>query len=275
MTPNRGVKEQAEAASSDMDSPVSSWCSSPWKRVCDLAGAVFLLLIFLPLMLIAALGVKLSSPGPVFFRQRRPGRGGREFSIVKFRTMLDGRNTPGPVLTRAADPRVTWLGNYMRKWKVDELPQLWNVLAGEMSFVGPRPQPTRLWQHKSIRRQAACVLSVRPGITSRATVNFRHEEALLGPLRPEEVEEVYTRTIMPLKLNMEIEYLKQATFLGDLAIICRTVLRIFDRRHEDDALVREYLPVVGRRGYPSPHTEPAGYVSAVEKKEYRPAEQTD
>ncbi|HMF89065.1 MAG TPA: sugar transferase [Candidatus Angelobacter sp.] len=205
----------------------SPWYNSIWKRIFDVLTAAFLLvLLFLPLTLIA-LGVKLTSRGPVFFRQRRPGKGGREFSILKFRTMVNNGHHQGPVLTRSADPRITKFGGFMRKWKLDELPQLFNVLRGEMSFVGPRPQPTKLWQGPLIREQAACVLSVRPGITSQATVNFRNEEELLAPLSAEEVEEVYLRTLMPLKLEMEIQYLKSATLRGDIAIIFKTALRVF------------------------------------------------
>jgi lipopolysaccharide/colanic/teichoic acid biosynthesis glycosyltransferase len=192
------------------------------------AAASLLVLLCLPMILIALL-VKLTSRGPVFFRQGRPGRGGREFSILKFRSMVDNRPHEGPVLTRARDPRVTEFGRIMRKWKLDELPQLFNVLRGEMSFVGPRPQPTKLWQHPSTQKWSADVLSVRPGITSQATVNFRNEEDLLAPLSFEEVEEVYTRSIMPLKMEMELEYLANATFTSDLRIIFKTVLRVFHR----------------------------------------------
>ncbi|HJX85341.1 MAG TPA: sugar transferase [Candidatus Angelobacter sp.] len=222
----------------------------------DLLSAVFFLFLFLPLMLAVALVARLTSRGPVFFRQRRPGKNGREFSIVKFRTMVDSRGDPGPMLTRAADPRVTRFGRHMRRWKLDELPQLWNVVAGDMSFVGPRPQPTRLWQQPAIREAASCVLSVRPGITSQATLNFRHEEELLAPLSSEEVEDVYMRSIMPLKLKMEMDYLQGAGFVSDLRIILKTTLRVFKRR-EDNDLLKQHLP-------------------AAERKEYLPiAEQTD
>jgi lipopolysaccharide/colanic/teichoic acid biosynthesis glycosyltransferase len=199
-------------------------------------------------MAVTALLVKLTSRGPVLFRQGRPGRGGCEFNIFKFRSMIDSRRSAGPVLTRAADPRVTKFGGFMRKWKLDELPQLFNVLRGEMSFVGPRPQPTKLWQHPSVQEWAAKVLSVRPGITSQATVNFRHEEEILAPLSFEEVEEVYTRTIMPLKMEMELEYLRNATFVSDVRIIFKTVLRVF-RRYEpgNDGHITDRLPVGDRK----------------------------
>ncbi|HKE33117.1 MAG TPA: sugar transferase [Candidatus Angelobacter sp.] len=221
---------------------VSSYCNSAGKRAWDLSWAIVLLVLFSPLMLLLALAVKLTSKGPVLFRQSRPGRSGREFSILKFRTMIVNGHETGPVLTRALDPRVTWLGRHMRKWKLDELPQLFNVVRGEMSFVGPRPQPTRLWNDPAIHDDASLVLSVRPGLTSHATLVFRNEEDVLAPLSSDEVEEVYQRTLMPLKLKLEIQYLCKASFWGDLWIILRTIGRVFNRHEERDDVLKEYLP---------------------------------
>jgi len=227
---------------------VSPWCHSPWKRAFDLTGSLLLLIVLSPLMVLLALAVKLTSPGPVFFRQRRPGKDGREFAILKFRTMLNSRERAGPLLTRAADPRVTSFGRFMRKWKLDELPQLLNVLRGEMSFVGPRPQPTSLWSRPSIAGDAAHVLSVCPGITSQATLNFRNEEELLAPLSFEEVEDVYMQTLMPIKLRMELEYLERATFESDLRIILQTAVRVFKREEQkNDALIKRLLPAINGR----------------------------
>ena len=228
--------------------PVSPWCNSFWKRGFDLAGAVLLLVVLLPLIVAIALAVKVTSTGPIFFRQRRPGKNGREFLVVKFRTMVDSTRQAGPVLTRASDPRVTRLGRYMRKWKLDELPQLINVLCGQMSFVGPRPQPTKLWTEPSIQKEAPCVLSVRPGITGQATLNFRNEEEILAPLSGDEVEAVYMKTIMPLKLKMDLDYLRKASFMSDLGVILRTILRICNREQEqaNDLLIKKHLPVVDK-----------------------------
>src|SRR5260370_17044113 len=113
-------------------------------------------------MIVVAIGVKLTSQGPVLSGQRRPGKNGSEFDILKFRTMVDGATIPGPVLTRAADPRVTWFGPHIRKWKLEEFPQLFNVLRGAMSFAGPRPHPTNLRPPPSIHTQPAYILSVPP-----------------------------------------------------------------------------------------------------------------
>lgn len=229
---------------------VSPWCNSVGKRVCDILGSVLLLILFLPVMIFVAIGVKLTSRGPILYRQRRPGANGREFSILKFRTMKDGRRHAGPVLTRAEDPRVTWFGRHIRKWKLDELPQLFNVLRGQMSFVGPRPQPTKLWKEPAIQDEAAIVLSVRPGITSQATLNFRNEEQLLAPLSAEELEEVYVRSIMPLKLRMDVEYLRDASFGSDLSLILRTTLRIFNRQEEkNQVFLKVHAPAHNQRDY--------------------------
>lgn len=235
---------QSALVEAKVDCAPSRWCNSAWKRCFDLSWALLLLIVFSPLMLIVALAVKLTSRGPILFRQRRPGKNGREFSIFKFRTMVVTPHQPGPVLTRAMDPRVTWLGRHIRRWKLDELPQLFNVVRGEMSFVGPRPQPTKLWKEPSIPEDASVVLSVRPGVTSQATLVFRNEEEVLAPLSCEEVEEVYLRTFMPLKLKIEVEYLRNATFLSDLHIIFRTIARVFNPRKKEDDLLKEYLPAI-------------------------------
>jgi len=158
--------------------------------------------------------------------------------------MVVNEESPGPVLTRADDPRVTWTGRHLRKWKLDELPQLLNVLRGDMSFVGPRPQPTKLWKDPSIQEQASYVLSVRPGITSHATLNFRNEEELLAPLTSEEVEDVYLKTIMPVKLEMELEYLRRASFRSDMDIIFETMLLIVRPREDGNELLKQTLPSV-------------------------------
>lgn len=246
MTHISGKKKGRQASAH----PVSWWCNSVWKRVFDLVIALTFLILLSPLLFLLALAVKVSSKGPILFRQRRPGRDGHEFSILKFRTMVPNGHHPGPVLTRAADPRITWLGRFLRKLKLDELPQLFNVLRGEMSFVGPRPQPTKLWRGPLIQELAKGVLSVRPGITSYATLNFRNEEELLAPLTAEEVEEVYTRVIMPSKLKMDLAYIEKANLTVDITLMFRTILRIVNAREEDNhLLVREHLPAFEQKKY--------------------------
>lgn len=208
---------------------VSAWCNSAWKRRLDVAGALVLLVLLLPFMLIIALVVKCTSRGPVLFRQRRTGKYRQKFYIFKFRTMICERRHHGPLLTNSTDPRVTRLGRFLRRWKLDEFPQLFNVLRGDMSFVGPRPHATELWRGAEVQEAGDIVLSIRPGITSQATLNFRHEEEMLTPLHSDNVEEFYMKSIMPLKLNMEIEYLRDASFASDMSTVLQTVSRIFTR----------------------------------------------
>src|SRR5712692_8714855 len=169
MKVNGGLMNRSEFQS-ESSYVVSPWCDSVLKRGFDIFGAILLLVLLSPLMIAVAILVKLTSRGPVLFRQRRPGKNGHEFTILKFRTMIDGRRHEGPAVTRPFDPRVTWFGRFMRRWKLDELPQLFNVIRGEMSFVGPRPLPTQHWEQPFMQEEATCVLSVRPGITSQATV---------------------------------------------------------------------------------------------------------
>jgi lipopolysaccharide/colanic/teichoic acid biosynthesis glycosyltransferase len=212
----------------------------------DLFGAALLLILLLPLMMVVAIAVKLTSTGPVLFRQRRPGKNGCEFVIVKFRTMVVSECNPGPALTWTADPRVTRFGRFLRKWKLDELPQLFNVLCGDMSFVGPRPLPGKLWSDPSLQEKASYVLSVRPGVTGQSAITFRNEEKLfvpLSPLSPDDAEAAYSRYVMPLKLGMELEYLRTASFSGDCRIVFRTVVRVFSPRQEQNVSeIRESLP---------------------------------
>jgi lipopolysaccharide/colanic/teichoic acid biosynthesis glycosyltransferase len=261
MRVNEGLKNRSEFQLKSFYA-VSPWCESALKRGFDVFGAIFLLILLSPLMIAVAVLVKLTSRGPVLFRQRRPGKNGDEFTILKFRTMIDNRHHEGPFLTCAADPRVTPFGRFIRKWKLDEFPQLFNVLRGEMSFVGPRPQPTNLWQQSFMQEEASCVLSVRPGITSQATVKFRNEEELLAPFSSERVEEVYMRAIMPVKMKMNLEYLESASFTSDFRIILTTIFRVFNRQEgKNDFIIRELLPVARQE-------EP---LSVQERKEYLPA----
>jgi lipopolysaccharide/colanic/teichoic acid biosynthesis glycosyltransferase len=249
MNTNGGLKEQSSFQSVCLYT-ASPWCNSVWKRGCDIFGASLLLFFLLPLMAVVALAVKLTSRGPVLYRQRRPGKFSREFSILKFRTMRDSRRQTGPAITRPCDPRVTLFGRFMRKWKLDELPQLFNVLRGDMSFVGPRPLPTSHWQQPVVQENASSILSVRPGITSQATLKFRNEEELLASYSVEEVEEVYMKAFMPLKLNIELEYLRSASFTSDLGLVFKTMLRIFDRQEgNNDILIRANVPVLEQRKY--------------------------
>jgi len=191
------------------------------KRCIDLAVAIVLLLVLSPVLAVAAIAVKCSGSGPIFFRQVRVGRGGKPFEIVKFRTMRT-TSSPGPLITGAGDPRVTRVGRVLRRWKVDELPQLVNVLRGEMSFVGPRPEVPRYVN--MFAEQYRELLAVRPGITDIASMAFRDEETLLG--RSSNPEDLYVREILPRKLALSHAYVRRRSFGLDLRLIARTVAAI-------------------------------------------------
>ena len=156
------------------------------------------------------------------------------------------------------------MGAFMRKWRLDEFPQLFNVLRGDMSFVGPRPLPTSHWEQITIEEEVDGVLSVRPGITSRVTLNFRNEEQLLAEVSSGQVGKLYLNGIMPLKLKMEAEALQSGSLTGDLRIMFRTVLRVFSQREElDDLLIRERLLGAQPEPYPA-------VAEAAEREEYQP-----
>lgn len=201
-----------------------AWSCSSGKRAFDLVVAGFLFLLAQPLMLAAALAIKCSSPGPVLFRQVRAGKNGQTFSLLKFRTMIHGRRDPGPGLTQRGDPRIFPVGRLLRKWKLDELPQFLNVLKGDMSLVGPRPDlPEYLAVLQDGQRD---IYLIRPGITGSATLKFRHEEVLLAQVPPEELKRFYTSRVLPEKVQMDLEYAAQATFRSDVQLLFRTLTAI-------------------------------------------------
>ncbi len=192
------------------------------KRMLDILGAAAGLVILAPFLPLIALAIKLDTPGPLFFRQERVGRGFRPFRVLKFRTMVADAAARGPVITGAGDPRVTRVGALLRRAKLDELPQLINVLAGEMSLVGPRPEVARYVE--LFRPDYQRLLAVRPGITDPASLRYAREEALLPP-GPEQ-ERVYVREILPRKIALSLAYLEKRSLAGDLALIIRTMLGI-------------------------------------------------
>jgi len=195
------------------------------KRIFDFFSALAGIIALAPLLAAAALLLKLDSPGPVFFRQQRVGRHGKVFDILKFRTMRTGAEALGQ-LTVGSDPRVTRIGQWLRRYKIDELPQLFNVLRGEMSLVGPRPEVPRYvaCYPEALR---ATVLSVPPGITDRASIEFRDESALLaGAADP---ERAYVETILPIKLDYYVRYVHERSFALDLKIIFMTLAAIWRR----------------------------------------------
>ncbi len=193
----------------------------PWnraiKRLMDLSMACAGLLALAPLFLIIPILIKLDSPGPVFYVAERVGRHGKRFRLYKFRTMRRNADREGPGVTRAGDSRITRMGHFLRQTKLDELPQLINVVKGEMSLVGPRPEDPRYVAHYTPQQEV--VLSVAPGITSLASIRFRNEEALLIG---QQWERIYIERIMPEKIRIDSIYLENWSPSLDLQILLYT-----------------------------------------------------
>jgi lipopolysaccharide/colanic/teichoic acid biosynthesis glycosyltransferase len=187
------------------------------KRTMDVLFSLGGLIVLSPLLLIIAAAVALSSPGGVFYRAERVGKDGKLFRLYKFRSMVAGADKVGPAITIAGDARVTPVGKFLRKTKLDELPQLINVLKGEMSLVGPRPESPKYVALYTDEQHA--VLRVRPGITSLASIRYRDEESLLHGA---DWETLYIEKIMPEKLAIDLEYIASANPWKDLQIILQT-----------------------------------------------------
>ncbi len=190
------------------------------KRAFDIAGATVALVALLPLLLAVAVLIKLDTPGPVFFRQVRVGRHGRPFRIFKFRTMVVDQPLGAPQITLAGDGRITRTGAWLRRTRVDELPQFIDVLRGTMSLVGPRPEVPRYVAHypPALRERA---LAVRPGITDPASLDFIDEATLLA--RAADPEREYIELILPAKLQRAADYAEHASLATDLALLWRTL----------------------------------------------------
>jgi len=201
----------------------SSGVSDAARRAVDIGGTAALLVLLSPVLIVLALLVKLSSPGPVLFRQERVGRFGRRFRLLKFRSMRQAGG--GPEVTAGGDARITPLGRFMRKWKLDELPQFMNVLRGDMALVGPRPEVPRYVT--SYTEEQMGVLVVKPGVTGLTQLEYRNEESLLAGR--DDVEQYYIREVMPAKLALDLRYIQTRTLLGDLWLLIRTAAAILRR----------------------------------------------
>lgn len=197
-----------------------SYCRGPLKRGLDAVLSLSALVILFPVLLLLALAILMTSGRPVLFTQERIGMDGKPFSMLKFRSMR-AAGGGGLPLTGAGDPRVTGIGRLLRATKLDELPQLINVVAGEMSLVGPRPEVPRYVAHYNPAQRS--VLEARPGMTDPASVLFRDEEALLGSVPEESRERYYLEAILPKKLAMNQEYIDRASLGYDLALVLQTV----------------------------------------------------
>ena len=189
------------------------------KRIFDIVASVCGLIVLSPLFLILAVWIKLDSKGPVLYRQVRVGRGNKDFRIFKFRSMREGSDQGSLVTIGGADPRITRSGHFIRKFKLDELPQLINVFTGDMSLVGPRPEVrhyVNYWTPEQMH-----VLDVRPGITDPASIKFRNENDLLD--KAENPEEYYINVIMQEKIRLYLEYVENHNLWYDIKLIFQTI----------------------------------------------------
>jgi len=192
------------------------------KRGFDVLASLAGLVLLSPVLAVVALAIKLTSPGPVFFRQERVGRGFRRFEILKFRTMVPDAPKLGGQLTAGEDPRITRVGRLLRKIKLDELPQLINVVKGDMSFVGPRPEVPRYVE--IFRDDYRELLTVRPGITDLASLKYRDESEVLG--RSSDPETTYVEQVLPEKIALGKQYLRRSSLWFDVGLIFKTLFRL-------------------------------------------------
>lgn len=196
-----------------MLSEASPWAGSALRRALECSAAAVGLIVMLPIVGLSALLVRVDSEGPILFRQKRMGRNGKEFTLYKFRSMRvsDGRWTP---VTAARDSRITRAGAFLRRYKLDELPQLWNVVRGDMSLVGPRPKLPHL---------EPLHMTYRPGITGAATLVFRNEEELLAGVPEYQIETFYETYVKPAKARLDFDYMRTASFKSDFRLLWRTI----------------------------------------------------
>jgi lipopolysaccharide/colanic/teichoic acid biosynthesis glycosyltransferase len=232
-------------------------------RLLDWVLSAALLILSAPLVLGLAIAIKLEGPGPVFYRSRRVGLGGREFTMLKFRKMPDGAS--GPPLTAPDDERFTSLGRFLARTKLDELPQLWNVLRGDMSLVGPRPEDPVFVER--FRPRLEPVLRVKPGITGLSQLAFAREPEILDP---ENREEHYVSRILPQKIHLDTLYAERRTALVNLRILCWTAVAVLLRR---EVAVDRATGALGIRRRPSPRTSPAPVETPPPELAAVPAEQ--
>ena len=198
---------------------LSPWSQSAAKRLFDCLCVVLALPLLLPLLLMIVLAVRATSAGPALFLQKRVGCHGRTFTILKFRTMMHDADVRYHAVTTADNQPFTSIGPFLRRWKFDELPQVFNVLLGHMSLVGPRP---KMPEHVKVD------LPCRPGITGAATIAFAREETILDRVPKHSLDAYYHRVVLPTKRQLDAEYMAQATFFSDLKLIIDSVLRRWD-----------------------------------------------
>ena len=191
------------------------------KRIFDFFAALIGIIIISPILIIVSIAIKVDSPGKIMFLQKRVGKGEKDFYIYKFRTMVTDAEKLGKQITVGKDNRITKVGAFLRKFKIDELPQLFNVLKGDMSLVGPRPEVPKYVAFYSEKQKK--VLSVRPGITDLASLRYSDENEILGKV--DNPEEYYINVIMQDKLNLNLEYIEKSNLFFDIYLIIKTIIK--------------------------------------------------
>lgn len=198
------------------------------KRIFDFILAFCGLALFLPVLLVCAIFIKIGSFGPIFYRGERIGLGGRVFRTFKFRSMVVDAEKRGGASTHEADARITGIGSFLRRFKLDELPQLINVLIGDMSFVGPRPEVKKFVDMYTPEERI--ILTVRPGITDWSSIKFHNEGEIIAASGIMDADEAYTKLIRPEKLRLQIKYVRERTLWMDIRIIFDTLATLFRTR---------------------------------------------
>lgn len=203
------------------------------KRLFDIVASLVGLIVFAPIMLIVAIIVKVTSPGPVLFSQKRLTKGMKEFKIYKFRSMVSNElREKNTVQIKGSSSEITPIGKFMRKTKLDELPQFWNILKGDMSFIGPRPELPRRLKYYDERQKE--IFSVRSGISSPASIVFSDEEYLMNQVQ--DPEKFYIQEIMPYKIELNLYYIEHQSFFYDIWLIIATLLKIINRVKNEDVV---------------------------------------
>jgi lipopolysaccharide/colanic/teichoic acid biosynthesis glycosyltransferase len=227
MHPDQRFRSYSDSSVFLFGKPLSSWSRSGAKRVFDCACVLAMMPVLIPILLAVGLAVRLTSSGPVLFLQKRMGRHGRNFTILKFRTMTHRSDKAHQPVTTSCNQQFTPVGPFLRRWKLDELPQLLNVLAGHMSLVGPRPK---------LPVHAISNLSCRAGITGAATIAFALEEGILDRVPKHHLESFYHTVVLPAKHKLDADYMANATFLSDLKLLFDSVVRRWDTSIMEDLL---------------------------------------
>lgn len=225
LLPRKKLWLVSKSSQSSPGKRLSHWSRSGAKRLFDCVCVISLLPVLIPIFLIVGLAVRLTSYGPVLFLQKRMGRHGREFTIFKFRTMVHNSDRAHHPVSTTCNQLFTPVGPFLRRWKLDEVPQLFNVLAGHMSLVGPRPK---------LPAHALSNVPCRAGITGAATIAFAREEAILDRVPKHLLESFYHSVVLPAKHQLDADYMARATFLSDFKLIVDSVLRRWDTSIVDD-----------------------------------------